>query len=71
MNGYPPPVRTPNKYAEAETGYRIGQRVRHAKFGEGVITNAEGSGAHSRVQVNFKTAGVKWLVLGYANLEKL
>lgn len=67
----PPPLRTPNKYAEAETGYRIGQRVRHAKFGEGVITNAEGSGAHSRVQVNFKTAGVKWLVLGYANLERL
>jgi DNA helicase-2/ATP-dependent DNA helicase PcrA len=67
----PPPLRTPNKYAESETGYRIGQQVRHAKFGEGVITNSEGSGAHSRVQVNFKTAGSKWLVLGYANLEKI
>ena len=67
----PAPVRTPNKYAESEVGYRIGQRVRHAKFGDGVIVDSEGSGAHSRVQVNFKTAGVKWLVLGYANLEKV
>jgi DNA helicase-2/ATP-dependent DNA helicase PcrA len=66
-----PPLRIPNKYAESETGYRVGQRVRHAKFGEGVITASEGSGAHSRVQVNFKAAGSKWLVLGYANLEKL
>ena len=64
-------MRSANPYAESETGYRIGQRVKHTKFGEGVITGSEGSGAHSRVQVNFKTAGSKWLVLGYANLEKL
>lgn len=67
----PAPLRKPNKYAEEETGYRIGQRVRHGKFGEGVITNSEGSGAHSRVQVNFREVGSKWLVLGYANLEKI
>jgi DNA helicase-2/ATP-dependent DNA helicase PcrA len=67
----PPPVRIPNKYVESEVGYRVGQRVRHAKFGDGVITASEGGGAHARVQVNFKTAGSKWLVLGYANLEKL
>ncbi len=54
-----------------ETGYHVGQRVRHAKFGDGVITDSEGAGAHSRVQVNFKAVGVKWLVLGYANLEKI
>lgn len=68
----PPPVRkAANPYAEAETGYRIGQRVRHAKFGDGVITGAEGAGVHSRVQVNFTSAGSKWLVVGYANLEKI
>ncbi len=66
-----PAARIASQYAQAETGYRLGQRVRHAKFGEGVITGSEGEGAHSRVQVNFKTAGSKWLVLGYANLEKL
>ncbi|MFN3785899.1 MAG: hypothetical protein ACK4RS_03560, partial [Thiothrix sp.] len=53
-----------------DVGLRIGQTVMHAKFGLGVIVNAEGAGAYSRVQVNFKTAGIKWLVLGYANLEK-
>ena len=63
--------KTPNRYAENETGYAIGQRVRHVKFGDGVITGSEGAGAHARVQVNFKSVGSKWLVLGYANLEKL
>ncbi|HVY64926.1 MAG TPA: DNA helicase II [Gammaproteobacteria bacterium] len=50
-------------------GMRLGQRVRHGKFGEGIVLNAEGSGAHARVQVNFEREGPKWLVLAYANLE--
>ncbi|HSG66391.1 MAG TPA: 3'-5' exonuclease, partial [Gammaproteobacteria bacterium] len=50
-------------------GIRLGQRVRHGKFGEGIVLNAEGSGAHARVQVNFERAGSKWLVLAYAKLE--
>jgi DNA helicase-2/ATP-dependent DNA helicase PcrA len=45
--------------------------VRHASFGEGVVVDAEGSGAHARVQVNFENAGAKWLVLAYANLTAL
>ena len=53
----------------SELGVRLGQRVRHKKFGEGVILNAEGQGAHARVEVNFEAAGTKWLVLSYANLE--
>jgi len=52
-----------------ELGIRLGQRVRHKKFGEGVILNCEGQGAHARVEVNFEKAGTKWLVLSYANLE--
>jgi DNA helicase-2/ATP-dependent DNA helicase PcrA len=51
------------------SGMRLGQRVRHGKFGEGIVLNAEGSGAHARVQVNFERAGTKWLVLAYAKLE--
>lgn len=50
-------------------GIKLGQRVRHSKFGEGVVLNSEGSGAHARVQVNFERAGTKWLVLAYAKLE--
>ena len=48
---------------------RLGQRVRHPKFGDGVVLAWEGSGSHARVQVNFETAGTKWLVLAYAKLE--
>jgi DNA helicase-2/ATP-dependent DNA helicase PcrA len=50
-------------------GVRLGQRVRHGKFGEGIVLSSEGSGAHARVQVNFENAGTKWLVVAYANLE--
>ena len=56
---------------EPAAGLRLGQRVRHAKFGEGVIVNCEGNGAQARVQVNFKNDGSKWLMLAYANLEIL
>lgn len=48
---------------------RLGQRVVHGKFGEGVVLNYEGQGEHARVQVNFKNAGSKWLVMAYANLQ--
>jgi DNA helicase-2/ATP-dependent DNA helicase PcrA len=54
--------------ASNSSGWRIGMSVTHAKFGEGVIVNLEGSGADARVQVNFRRAGVKWLVLEYAKL---
>jgi DNA helicase-2/ATP-dependent DNA helicase PcrA len=49
---------------------RMGQRVLHSKFGEGVVLQCEGSGERARVQVNFPE-GAKWLMLGYANLEAL
>ncbi len=51
-----------------EAGFSLGQRVRHPKFGEGIVLNSEGSGHHTRVQVNFDE-GAKWLVLAYAPLE--
>jgi DNA helicase-2/ATP-dependent DNA helicase PcrA len=71
------PVRAPRsgaasslrKSSDTEMGVRLGQRVRHGKFGDGVILNYEGQGAHARVEVNFETAGTKWLVLSYANLD--
>ncbi len=54
-----------------DTGFALGQRVSHAHFGEGVILNFEGNGAHARVQVNFDGQGSKWLVLAYAKLMPL
>ncbi|WP_254575068.1 DNA helicase II [Stenotrophomonas acidaminiphila] len=50
---------------------RLGASVSHPKFGEGVVTDYEGSGAHARVQVEFAEAGSKWLVMAYANLNVL
>jgi DNA helicase-2/ATP-dependent DNA helicase PcrA len=52
----------------APDGLRLGQRVMHPKFGEGVLLAYEGQGAQARVQVNFDHVGSKWLVLAYANL---
>jgi DNA helicase-2/ATP-dependent DNA helicase PcrA len=53
----------------SNSGVQLGQRVKHTKFGEGVVLNYEGAGSHARVQVNFEAAGTKWLVMSYANLE--
>ena len=55
----------------AVAGVRLGARVRHGKFGDGVILNIEGNGAHARVQVSFESQGTKWLMAQYANLEPL
>jgi DNA helicase-2/ATP-dependent DNA helicase PcrA len=49
-------------------GLSIGQSVQHARFGDGVIVAAEGSGNDARVQVKFETAGAKWLMLAVAKL---
>jgi DNA helicase-2/ATP-dependent DNA helicase PcrA len=49
----------------------LGQRVRHPKFGEGVVLSSEGSGNNARIQINFDDAGGKWLVMAYARLEVL
>jgi DNA helicase-2/ATP-dependent DNA helicase PcrA len=53
-----------------DTGFSLGQTVRHSVFGDGVILNFEGAGAQARVQVNF-SEGSKWLMLGYAKLEAI
>ncbi|WP_153111924.1 UvrD-helicase domain-containing protein [Propionivibrio limicola] len=54
--------------SESVGGFRIGQSVQHAKFGQGVIVSSEGRGGDARVQVNFGAHGMKWLALEYAKL---
>jgi len=58
-------------FSEPDATFKLGQRVTHPKFGDGIVLNAEGQGGSARVQVNFETCGVKWLVLAYANLKPL
>lgn len=53
---------------DGANGIRVGQRVTHKKFGEGVVLDQEGNGNSARVQVKFEGSGSKWLVLSYANL---
>ena len=77
-NGYPPPSpvnlpapRSKHGIGAYTSSWRIGQSVHHAKFGEGVVVSVEGNGSDSRIQVNFRTTGTKWLALEYAKLTPL
>ncbi|HLB55863.1 MAG TPA: DNA helicase II [Coxiellaceae bacterium] len=60
---------TYSKQKETYSGFSIGQRVTHAKFGTGIIIDAEGSGDSTRVHIKFDNHGAKWLVLSFANLS--
>ena len=57
--------------AESAAPFKLGQRVQHASFGEGVVLSYEGAGAHTLVEINFADAGRKRLVLAYAKLVQL
>ena len=49
--------------------FHIGQTVRHAKFGEGVVLALHGSGAQAQAEIHFSGLGTKTLALGVARLE--
>ena len=52
-------------------GLRVGDDVRHAKWGDGVIIDIEGHGDKAEATVRFPDAGEKRLLLSWAPLEKL
>lgn len=51
--------------------WKMGQKVYHAKFGQGTIINVEGSGEATRLQIAFQGNGIKWLIAKMAKLEKI
>jgi DNA helicase-2/ATP-dependent DNA helicase PcrA len=51
--------------------YMVGSRVKHPKWGVGVIRDCQGEGDEAKVTVNFPEIGVKKLCIKFANLEKL
>jgi DNA helicase-2/ATP-dependent DNA helicase PcrA len=53
------------------TGLRSGQRVRHPKYGDGIVFRREGDGEDAKITVQFSKFGVKKLVEKFAQLEKL
>ncbi|MGQ0620593.1 MAG: DNA helicase II [Panacagrimonas sp.] len=68
------PMARPSALAGSGTGpggFKLGQRVDHGKFGEGTILAFDGDGERARVEVKFREAGTKWLMLGIANLRGL
>ncbi len=64
--GAPAPVR-----AAAAPPIRVGQRVLHAVFGEGMVIGTEGEGGDTRIQVRFAGAGTRWLLASLAPLQPL
>jgi DNA helicase II / ATP-dependent DNA helicase PcrA len=56
--------------SHSKTQFRPGQRVRHPKFGEGVVYQREGEGESAKITVQFPRFGLKKLVEKYAGLER-
>lgn len=54
-----------------EVPYDVGDRVRHIKFGEGVVLDKKNGARDIEVTVEFDTAGVKKMFAGFAKLEKI
>jgi DNA helicase-2/ATP-dependent DNA helicase PcrA len=48
-----------------------GVRVRHPKYGEGVLLSREGDGDDAKITVQFNGHGTKKLVEKFAQLERL
>ena len=57
--------------ANPDAGYKIGQKVKHAVFGQGVVIGSVGDGEDAQITVAFPKVGVKKLVAGFARLEKV
>ena len=55
---------------ELAPGIKLGARVRHKKFGEGVILKVEGQGPQANIQVNFASMGVKIMMLEYLEVVR-
>jgi DNA helicase-2/ATP-dependent DNA helicase PcrA len=61
--------KVPVEEPKGKKGFRPGQKVRHPKYGEGMVFQREGEGEDSRITVQFPRFGLKKLVEKYAQLE--
>jgi DNA helicase-2/ATP-dependent DNA helicase PcrA len=60
----------PVEKASSGSSFRPGQRVKHPKYGEGVVYRREGEGENAKITVQFPRFGLKKLVEKYAHLER-
>lgn len=54
-----------------ESQWKMGQKVKHSKFGIGTIINVEGADNNTRLQIAFQGEGIKWLIASLAKLDKV
>jgi len=52
-------------------GLAVGDRVRHPKWGEGLVKAVTGAGGDGLLTINFPNVGEKMVMLKYAPLEKV
>jgi DNA helicase-2/ATP-dependent DNA helicase PcrA len=62
---------TPPARLSREPSFRSGQRVKHATFGEGIVVESQMQGNDEELTVAFERAGIKRLLVSFANLKKL
>lgn len=62
---------TPVIAQKPETQFKVGQKVRHPSFGEGIVLTSKQTGDDEEVTVAFRGVGVKKLTLSFARLEKV
>jgi DNA helicase II / ATP-dependent DNA helicase PcrA len=65
------PTRPAGKIDNGSTQYKAGEKVRHAKFGKGIVVTSKVSGDDEQVTVAFESEGIKHLMASFAKLEKL
>ena len=59
----------PPSQREANLPYKVGSRVSHPKYGEGVVSGYQGQGPDTEISVNFPKLGQKVFILDYARLQ--
>ena len=75
VNASPSEAKKSEGAASVSTGskssFRANQRVRHSKYGQGLIVRVEGEGEDAKLTVNFPGYGMKKLIAKFAGLEKI
>ena len=66
---------SPNRSASSDSGnkpgFTVGTRVRHAKYGQGLVIKREGDGDDAKLTINFPGYGTKKMIAKFAGLEKI
>jgi DNA helicase-2/ATP-dependent DNA helicase PcrA len=65
------PQRSAGSDSGSKSGFTVGTRVRHAKYGQGLIIRREGDGEDAKLTINFPGYGTKKMIAKFAGLERI